>query len=348
MRILAETDGGTEVLEPESFEAEKELQDLLEAHPELVLTNLADDEKRSIWTIGREVGVPSGSMDLLLLDSRGELWVVEVKLAKNAEVRKQVVGQVLAYASDVAAWDREDVEEVARSYLAGREDAWTSLLDLIGDTVGVDEADALLDRADERLRRGDLTALIVVDELNRVLRRLVEFVNSNSTFELLALKVEAIRHAGARLFVPTVVGATTTTRPPDGKTYADLLDEAPEPVRQLEQRLEALAEENGWAGKVAKRSKTFLLPSGGRMFGFYPAWAIIILDMAPLQSHGLKADADRLLELFSEFSGQDQPPTQPRFNAELLLERWDSFEGEIVPALVEAVAQCDERAAAEG
>jgi hypothetical protein len=53
------------------------------------------------------------------------------------------------------------------------------------------------------------------------------------------------------------------------------------------------------------------------------------------------------LKLFSEFSGGYQPPIEPRFDAELLLERWDSFVGEIVPALVEAVAQCDERAAAE-
>ena len=113
MKVLAEADGKITVLAHKPFDKEERLQDLLEHYPGIVLAGTSDDEGRVIWTIGREVGVSSGSIDLLLLDSTGHLWVVETKLAKSPEVRKQVVGQVLAYAADVATWDRAKLEEVA-------------------------------------------------------------------------------------------------------------------------------------------------------------------------------------------------------------------------------------------
>ncbi|MFH1330231.1 MAG: hypothetical protein ABIJ48_06245 [Actinomycetota bacterium] len=146
MKVLAETAGRITVLAHRAFDKEERLQDLLERYPGLVLAGTSDEEGRVIWTIGREVGVPSGSIDLLLLDSTGHLWVVEAKLATNAEVRKQVVGQVLAYASDVATWDREKLEEVANGYLGSRATP-TTLSDLLADEVGEDEVEGIIDGA---------------------------------------------------------------------------------------------------------------------------------------------------------------------------------------------------------
>lgn len=215
MKILSERPDGTlELLDPEPFPLEIHLQELLETHPSLVLADLVEDPDRQIWTIGWEVGVEAGSIDLLLLDSSARVWVVETKLATNPEIKKQVVGQVLGYASYVAEWTSEDLERIGDTYLSTRAtDGPNSLVELLVGELGDEEqAQELLEEAADRLTRGDITALIVVDEIPKELRRLVEWVNSNATFELLALKIEAIPHARGRLFISTVVGATAMAR----------------------------------------------------------------------------------------------------------------------------------------
>ncbi len=157
-------------LEPQGFDLEVDLQDLLRDYPRLLLAPVPDYQGREIWTIGYEVPSEAGSIDLLCLDSTGEVWIVETKLAKNPEARKQVVGQVLGYAAAVAEWSVDRLESVAQS------DLGESLRDHISVGLGVQEADELVIRAVERLRQGDITAVVVLDELNSVLQRSVEFI----------------------------------------------------------------------------------------------------------------------------------------------------------------------------
>lgn len=209
MRIVAETaDGSFQALTPSAFQQESSLQDLLEEHPALVLAGLGDEEIPHIWTIGWEVSTEAGSIDLLLLDSSGGVWVVETKLACNSEVKKQVVGQVLAYASCVADWTASDLQEIGDRYLHERgDDHHSSLVGLMATVLGDSgEAQEILAAAEDRLRDGDLTALIAVDDAPRTLRRLVEFVNEHASFSLLALRFESFRYQGRKLLVPTVFG----------------------------------------------------------------------------------------------------------------------------------------------
>ena len=52
----------------------------------------------------QETGLPgSGSTDLLGVDSDGNVYIVECKLASNSEIRRKVIGQVLEYA--VVLWN---------------------------------------------------------------------------------------------------------------------------------------------------------------------------------------------------------------------------------------------------
>jgi hypothetical protein len=210
VRVLSENcDGSIEILNPEPFDLEIRLQELLEQHPDLVLADLPSDQDRSIWTIGWEVATEAGSIDLLMLDSTAQVWVVETKLASNSEVKKQVVGQVPGYASAVAGWDADRLNAVGTQYVNQRAaTGHSSLLEFLSDDLG-DEASAqsLIDDAAAKLAQGDLIALIVVDDAPKELRRLVEFVNSHATFELLALKLEVLPHHDRRLFIPTVIGA---------------------------------------------------------------------------------------------------------------------------------------------
>jgi len=238
MRLLVEGgDGRLEALRMHAFDSEIRLQEMIEEHPELVLAGLVEDDGREIWTIGWEVSTSSGTLDLLLLDSTGRLWVVEAKLRANSEIKKQVVGQVLGYASAIALWSIEDLSRTADDYFIARTSDHRTLAHRLADYLGgASDVAGFLGEVEAKIRARDITAIVVVDEIPRELQTLVEFVNSSASFELLALKVEVTEHSGARLFLPTVVGSLASRgsrsgREWDEQTFFDeLLRAAPDAI----------------------------------------------------------------------------------------------------------------------
>jgi hypothetical protein len=60
-----------------------------------------------------ETGLPgSGSTDLLGVDSDGNVYIVECKLASNSEIRRKVIGQVLEYAAFLWNMPYEDFDQL--------------------------------------------------------------------------------------------------------------------------------------------------------------------------------------------------------------------------------------------
>ncbi len=62
-----------------------------------------------------EMPVPSGFVDNLMITPSGGLVVVETKLWRNPEARREVVGQVLDYAKDLSRWGYEDLQRAVRT-----------------------------------------------------------------------------------------------------------------------------------------------------------------------------------------------------------------------------------------
>ncbi len=102
-------------LQPSELTDEKELEELLEKHIELLNPN---------WmVIGRQVATPAGKrIDLLCMDRDGDLIVVELK--KNLTPR-EVTAQAIDYAASVSAFTSAVVAdlylEYARTYLQREE-----------------------------------------------------------------------------------------------------------------------------------------------------------------------------------------------------------------------------------
>ena len=93
-RLFIVEGGKTRVLVNKDFDNESLLQDILEKFPEFVaLEDLGVSEPFVV--IGREVATPAGYIDVLCIDGEGVLTVIETKLARNPQIRREVVGQVL-------------------------------------------------------------------------------------------------------------------------------------------------------------------------------------------------------------------------------------------------------------
>jgi len=101
MAILLRSQGGKwQKVAEIDFKTEAELQQLLSDSPELLDT---DDEGNAI-EFDREAGLPgSGFTELVCVDCHGNVLIVESKLARNREIRRTVIGQVMEYAAFLCA-----------------------------------------------------------------------------------------------------------------------------------------------------------------------------------------------------------------------------------------------------
>lgn len=194
MGILIRAQGGKwQSVEKVGFKNESELQELLYGSPEL----LAEDGN-GIVVFARECSLPgSGYTDLIGVDVQGEILIVETKLARNREIRREVIGQVLEYAAYLWQMSFEDFNQrfVARE---GR-----SILDLLADKAPEIDREELRNRIAANLATGKFNLLIAVDEINPELDKIIAYLSGRgSGLNLEALEFETYKHGTMDLLVP--------------------------------------------------------------------------------------------------------------------------------------------------
>ncbi len=96
MTAIWQNDGSRwHLLSPTGFPNEATLHNLVEEAPHVL--PLAGTPR--LIVLGREVQLGSGRADLLAIEPSGRIAIIEIKLARNAEARRAVIAQVLAYAA---------------------------------------------------------------------------------------------------------------------------------------------------------------------------------------------------------------------------------------------------------
>lgn len=180
-----------------SYSAEAHLQEVLALQPSLVPgvgTNPV---------AVRELQTGSGPLDLVVIDADGGLTLVECKLASNAEIRREIVGQVFDYASSLwrMSFDELDQRWRQRSQTA---EGILETLDVEGD-----DASELIETIEQRLAKGQFNIVLAVDVINAGLRRIVEFLNDRTADDVsvVALQLQYAKHDGVEILVPAVYGS---------------------------------------------------------------------------------------------------------------------------------------------
>src|SRR5260370_21790841 len=96
MTAIWQNDGtGWHLLVPTGFPNEATLHDLVEQAPHVLPLAGAPQ----LIVLGREGQLGSGYADLIAIEPEGRMAIIDIKLAPNAEARRTVIAQVLAYAS---------------------------------------------------------------------------------------------------------------------------------------------------------------------------------------------------------------------------------------------------------
>ena len=200
-----DTEGGWKLLPTAGFPDEATLHTLVEQTPQLL--PLAGSPRLAI--VGREVRLGSGSADLIAIEPSGRVVVIEVKLANNAEARRAVVAQVLAYASRLHGLTSTQLEsDVLGRHL--RERGYESLYAAVRAANDEQPSDALRPRFQEGLEdslaEGRFRLVIVLDSAPEDLVHLVgylEYVTDRLVIDLIT--VASYQVGDSQVVVPSRV-----------------------------------------------------------------------------------------------------------------------------------------------
>jgi hypothetical protein len=207
-------------MEEQQYESEDILQALLENYPQLMAGKQINDSDPRRWLlISREAGLPGEeyagdrwSIDHLFVDQDGIPTIVEVKRSTDTRIRREVVGQMLDYASNaVVYWPIDKIKSMFEITCEKKQlNSEQCLTDFLGAGSTIDEFWA---KFKTNLQAGKVRMIFVADEIPSELQRVVEFLNEQmDPAEVLALEIKQFYGDQLKTLVPRVIGLTSDAK----------------------------------------------------------------------------------------------------------------------------------------
>lgn len=187
------------------------LQRMISDHPELLPIHDIEPGFGDIVSIAREIPCGHGFIDNLYLTPAGDIVLVETKLWRNVQARREVVAQTLDYVAALTRMDYTAFEAAIRNsqrdqgspstlygYMTGR-----------GDEAG--EA-RFIDAVSKNLKRGRMLAIVAGDGIRQEAEALGALLQSHAgahfTFALVELATWRDNHTGSLIALPGTLAQT--------------------------------------------------------------------------------------------------------------------------------------------
>jgi hypothetical protein len=180
-----------------AYTNEAELRDLLAETPSLLP---GIDERPT--AVAKEMPISgTGKADVVIVDASGEITVVECKLRANPEIRRHVVGQLLAYSSAISQMSFADFDDAF-----ARSKANSSLSNGLAADSDLDEE--LRAAVEDNLRSGSMRLIIAVDDITDELKHIVSYLNFHTTTDVnfLAFEMRRAVGEGVEVLLPETYG----------------------------------------------------------------------------------------------------------------------------------------------
>lgn len=224
--FLLDGEGHLVEMKEHAYDSEELLQRLLAQYPHLLAGDQVNSAAPRRWLlISREMSLPSEedgagrwSVDHLFLDQDGIPTLVEVKRSSDTRIRREVVGQMLDYASNaVLHWPVATVRTRFEAHCAAT-GADPSLA--LGEFLGLEvDPDEFWETVKTNLQAGKVRLIFVADEIPVELRRVVEFLNGQmDPAQVLAIEIKQYVGSGMRSLVPRLIGETEKARQKKGSS----------------------------------------------------------------------------------------------------------------------------------
>lgn len=190
---------------------EKWLQGLLYDHPELIPIGAFEPGAEGLLRLCRELPLPraEGSvfLDMIAVTKTGRLVLIECKLWRNPQARREVIAQITEYAALLRKWNFTDLTERLR-----QRERWT------GKNPIYDAAKALwpdlqeaafVDNIARSLATGDFILLVVGDGIRSDLHAIADHLSSSGLARLGLVEIQLWNdEKGRTLVVPRVAMQT--------------------------------------------------------------------------------------------------------------------------------------------
>lgn len=189
------------------YDQESDLQELIMCNPNLVLRD-PNENNANLALVSREFAIDESddgyntfSLDLLLLDQSGTPVLVEVKRSPDTRIRREVVAQMLDYASRVSAWDVSRIRD-------GFESCNKDLA-----SVEPYSTDEFWDHVATCLKAERVKMVFAADEIPKTLKTLIEFMDRNMpSVEVYGVEIRRYITNGSTMISSTVVGNPPVSR----------------------------------------------------------------------------------------------------------------------------------------
>lgn len=211
---------GDELMEMEEspYVSEEILQDIIAKYPNLLSGDGMDiDEPKKWLLVKKEQILPHDStgqqffyIDHLFLDQDGVPTIVETKRSSDNRLRREVVAQMLDYASNALIY--LPVEVIVSSL--GETYPETEIEELLADKLGVEtDPTEFWQLVETNFQAGKIRLVFVADEIPDELITIVEFLNKQmNPAEVLALEVKQYIGDGLKTIAPRLVGQSAEVR----------------------------------------------------------------------------------------------------------------------------------------
>jgi hypothetical protein len=184
---------------------ERWLQELVMRHPAVLPIEQIEPAFTPAIPVCMELNVPSGYVDNLYVTPAGDLIVGETKLFRNPEARREVVGQIIDYAKDLAGWTYSDLDAAVRKAepaIGGARQGLFATVAATADPEAVEES-RFVDAVTRNLARGRFLLLVIGDGIQEgtegITRFLQEHAQLHFTFGLVELAIYELPGAPASL-----------------------------------------------------------------------------------------------------------------------------------------------------
>jgi hypothetical protein len=152
------------------------LQNLLFSNADILPFSDLEPAFEGSISIVRELPTAAGSVDLLYMNAKGYMTLVETKLWRNPEARRSVIAQLIDYVKEMTAWSYDSlISAIKRTgQYKNTEDP---LVDLFseGDDDEFDRVD-FVDRVSRNLESGRFLLLIVGDGIQEGVEKMADFL----------------------------------------------------------------------------------------------------------------------------------------------------------------------------
>ena len=190
-------------LEKTSFKQEEELQKYIYENPESIpLEEIKEDVQ--FLVVDKEFPASAGSIDILEVDSEGDIYIIETKLYKNPD-KRFVLAQVLEYGASLWGFYQDPDEFIQKLDQRLTKKTGKGLIERLESSFG--DSEEITKSIKQNLVNGTFKFIILMDKVPSDLKNLILYINQNSQFNVYAIEMEYYKHDDYEILIPHMFGA---------------------------------------------------------------------------------------------------------------------------------------------